>query len=197
RARRWRDKARPAARRPERIDRPPRPPRTGRRRPRRARASPSLVRRPAPPALRSPGPQRPPRPWPRRPDFAPASRSRRRTAPPRRPPAPPSASDSIRPWRASSTVYGLRTQSCVETIGVLKSTTSKSSGVIFENDRAVTPTLASDHLAVVVRSSAKVSAIVPPSESSIPYFFIAAMITFSPALYEEASKAALRRNRTP
>jgi hypothetical protein len=48
-----------------------------------------------------------------------------------------------------------------------------------------------------VRSSANVSATVPPSESSIPYFFMASRITFAPVVYGVSSTSALRRNRTP
>ncbi len=54
-----------------------------------------------------------------------------------------------------------------------------------------------DHLFADRRSSAKVSAMLPPSERIIPYFFIARRMTLAPALYGVSSKLAFNRKRTP
>src|SRR5437868_12686387 len=83
--------------------------------------------------------------------------------------------------RLRLTDHGFRTQSEVSAISGDRSTTSKLPAPIELKDWAVIPCAC--HLAVVVRSLAKVSAIWPPSDSSIPYFLSARRITLWPALY--------------
>ena len=71
-----------------------------------------------------------------------------------------------RPNPAVTPSYGFRTQLYVSTIDALRSTTSKSSGVIALNECESIPSDA--HFAVESRSSLKVSAMLPPSLSSMP-----------------------------
>jgi hypothetical protein len=74
---------------------------------------------------------------------------------------------------------GFLTQSYVSGISSPSSKTSNWSTVMAVNDCASMPR--SDHLALLVRSSANVSGI-SPSDSSIPYTVSALMITFSESL---------------